>query len=99
LEQLKIREFLISKGWSPSIIQLALTHIISRAVYSAPELKTTRWIKENSSVCELTGYPVELITKDKLYNISLMLFYVREELEIYLSKTEKQKKFLHKSKY
>jgi len=87
LEQLKIREFLESKGWSHSIIQLALTHIISRAVYPGSELKTARWIKENSSVCELTGYPVELITKDKLYSISLMLFSVREELEKHLGKT------------
>lgn len=87
LEQLHVREFLVSKGWSHAMIQLVLTHVISRAVYPASELKTASWIKENSSVCELTGYPVELITKDKLYNISLKLFAIREELEKHLGKT------------
>ena len=57
LQQLKIDLFLQSKGWSDSQINLALTQIISRAVYPASELKTSKWIKENSAVCELTGYP------------------------------------------
>jgi hypothetical protein len=43
-------------------------------------------IKQNSSVCELTGYPVEKITKDKLYAISKSLYKVKEDLEKHLSK-------------
>lgn len=68
-------------------IQLALTHLISRADYPASELKTSQWIKENSSVCEITGYPKEQITKDKLYKISHQLFSIKDELEKHLSKT------------
>ena len=63
-----------------------MTHIISRAVYPASEYKTSRWIQENSSVCEITGYPKEQITKDKLYEISHRLFSVKDELEKHLSK-------------
>jgi len=86
LSQLGIADFLTSKGWASEKICLALTHIISRAAYPASELRTSQWIKENSAVCEITGYPVEKITKDKLYHISLSLYEVKDELEKHLSK-------------
>lgn len=86
LEQLGIRSFLALKNWSSEKIQLALTHITSRATYPASELRTSQWIKENSAVCELTGYPAEKITKDKLYDISKCLYEVKDELEKHLSK-------------
>jgi transposase len=65
---------------------LATTHIISRAVYPASELKTVSWIKENSSVCELTGYDIEKVTKDKLYEISKKLYLEKSGLENHLSR-------------
>jgi len=86
LQQLNISSFLTLKGWSSEQIQLALTHIISRATYPASELRTSEWLKENSAVCELTGYPMEKITKDKLYDISKRLYKVKEDLEKHLSK-------------
>jgi hypothetical protein len=86
LEQLNMSAFLRKEGWNDEQIQLALTHIISRATYPASELRTSEWIKQNSSVCELTGYPVEKITKDKLYVISKSLYKVKEDLEKHLSK-------------
>ncbi len=86
LDQLDISTFLGMKGWQDEQIQLALTHIISRATYPASELRTSEWIKENSAVCELTGYPIEKITKDKLYDISKCLYKVKEDLEKHLSK-------------
>ena len=85
LEQLGIEPFLRSLGWSADQIQLALTQIISRAIYPASELKTSRIIKENSAICALTGYPVELLTKDKLYGSALRLFSIKESLEKHLS--------------
>jgi len=86
LGQLGITGFLANKQWPYEKIQLALTHIISRAAHPASELRTSQWIKENSAVCELTGYPLEKITKDKLYDISLCLYEVKDELEKHLSK-------------
>jgi hypothetical protein len=85
IEQMKLFDFLIDPGWSEQDVRLAITHIISRAVYPASELCTSRWIKENSSVCEITGYPVEKISKDRLYRISLKLYKAKSELEHYLS--------------
>jgi hypothetical protein len=48
-------------------------------------LETARWIRENSAVCELTGYPLQKITKDKLYKSSLKLFSEKENIERFLS--------------
>ena len=86
IEQLQLSTFLLARGWDEQAVNLALTHIISRACYPASELRTNQWIKENSAVCELTGYPQEFITKDKLYSISKKLYTVKDALEKHLSK-------------
>jgi len=85
-KQLKIDSFLESCGWSNEQINLASTHIISRAVYPASELKTVSWIKENSAICELTGYDAAKITKDKLYSITNKLYDQKSGLETFLSR-------------
>ena len=85
LEQLQFKEKLIALGWQEEAIQLALTQIISRAVYPFSENRTTRWIQENSAICEVTGYPIEKITKDKLYKSALDLYKIKDSLESHLS--------------
>jgi len=85
-DQLKIGSFLQSKEWSEDNISLATTHIISRAIFPASELKTVSFIKENSAICEITGFDKDILTKDKLYKISHDLYSVKDELENYLSK-------------
>ena len=85
-DQLDISGFLRQKKWSEENISLVTTHVISRAIYPASELKTVSFIKENSAICEITGYEKDKITKDKLYKISHDLYSVKDELESYLSK-------------
>jgi transposase len=85
-DQLKIACFLEGQGWSQEQVSLACTHIISRAVYPASELKTTSYVKENSAICEITGYELEKVSKDRLYGISHKLYTVKEQLEQYLSR-------------
>ena len=85
LDQLQLEGFLEKQGWSERDINLAKTHLISRAVYPASELRTSKWIKENSSVCEITGADIKKITKDQLYRISNKLYDVKDTLENYLS--------------
>lgn len=85
MRQLQIGPFLESLGWNEDQVKLAQTHIISRAVYPASELETTRWIRENSAVCEISGYNTEQITKDRLYAISKKLYAEKEALEQHLS--------------
>lgn len=83
--ELKIGSALSEAGFNDEEIQLAATQIISRAVYPASEYKTTSWIRENSAVCELTGYDQNKITKDKLYHSALHLYQVKDHLERHLS--------------
>jgi hypothetical protein len=85
LEQLRMSDFLSNIDFSEEETRLAMTQIIARAAYPASELKTARWIRENSGVCQITGYPINKITKDKLYQSSLKLFSVKEEIEKFLS--------------
>lgn len=83
--ELHLDDVLRKEGFTGEEIQLAQTQIISRAVYPASELATTRWIEENSAICELTGYPTDRINKDKLYKGALRLYEVKESLERHLS--------------
>ena len=85
-DQLGVDRFLCGEGWHDDMVSLAATHIISRAVYPASELKTVSYIKENSAICELTGYDKGAVTKDKLYGISHRLYAVKDKLENYLSR-------------
>ena len=82
---MQLTQLLLIHGFSEDEAKLAATQVISRAVYPASELKTTRWIKENSAVCEFTGYDMEKLTKDKLYQSALHLYKVKDTLEKHLS--------------
>jgi hypothetical protein len=86
IDELGICNYLRGKGWDEKLIALAKTHLICRAVYPASELKTVRYIQENSSVCELISYPQEKINHYKLYSISKALYGEKQGLEAYLSK-------------
>ena len=84
--QLGIGNFLRQAGWDEDRVALATTHIISRAVYPASELKTVSFIRENSAVGELTGFNKDLVTKDLLYGISHKLYALKAPLEQHLSR-------------
>lgn len=84
-KELNIDKVLAENGFDEDTIRLSQTQIISRAVYPASELATTRWIQENSAICELTGYPLERINKDKLYRNALKLYGIKDVLEQHLS--------------
>ena len=84
-DKLQLTELLLRHGFNEDEAKLASTQVISRASYPASELKTTSWIKENSAVCELTGYDIEKLTKDKLYQSALHLYEVKDALEKHLS--------------
>src|ERR1700733_1795231 len=85
-EKLQLTPLLLSAGFTQEQADLAATQVISRAVYPASELRTTRWIKDNSAICELTGSDLEKLTKDKLYQSALHLYEVKDKLEKQLSR-------------
>jgi transposase len=84
-QKLGIDQVLEENEFSELEIQLAQSQIISRAVYPGSELATARWIKENSAICELTGFPLESMNKDRLYRGALKLYEIKDKLEQHLS--------------
>jgi len=86
VRQLGIDRYLESHGWSDYDRNLALAHIVCRTVYPASELKTLRYIRENSSIGELLGLNVQDITKDQLYKICHWLYREKDGLENHLSR-------------
>lgn len=85
IEELGLPSFFKSLNWSDLDIRLAQTAIISRIVYPCSELCMSRWITENSAVCELTGFPVSKINKDRLYRMSNRLHSIKDTTEDFLS--------------
>jgi hypothetical protein len=80
-DKLQLTELLLRHNFNEDEAKLTATQVISRASYPASELKTTSWIKENSTVFELTGYDMKKLTKDKLYQSALHLYEVKDALE------------------
>lgn len=83
--ELGIDQVLEQNDFSELEIQLAQTQVISRAVHPASELATSKWIKENSAISELTGYPLDQMNKDRLYKSALKLYGIKDQLEQHLS--------------
>jgi transposase len=84
-DRLGLSSVLSSQGWKEEQIRLAAAQVVSRAVYPASELRTSRWMKENSAVGELTGYDMDKVSKDKLYQSALDLYELKDVLEKHLS--------------
>jgi len=83
--KLLLPEYLETFGWDKQDAALAVTQIIGRAVYPASEFKTSRWLKENSALSELTGVDPSAITKDKLYQMAHRLYGEKDGLERHFS--------------
>jgi hypothetical protein len=86
LDKLELAGLLRNKvGFSESMANMALTHIISRAVYPASEHKTADWIQGSSSVSGLCDVPVHKVNRFKLYQASKELYQCKEAIEKHLS--------------
>ena len=84
LNVLQISKFLYSKGWSRDQVTLAMIQIIARSIYPYSELKTVKYLKENTALAELFKFDKEKITKDALYKSALRLWDVHRDLEDWL---------------
>ena len=81
LNVLQVSKFLFSKGWSRDQVVLAMMQIIPRSIYPYSELKTVRYLKENTALAELFKFGKKKITKDSLYKSALRLWDVHKGLE------------------
>ncbi len=86
LDKLGLADFMRHKaGFSESVANMALMHIISRAVYPASEHKTADWIQDSSSVSSLCEVPINKVNRFKLYDVSKRLYQHKEGIEKHLS--------------
>ena len=81
---LDIRKYLTSRGWKRDQINFALMQIIARAIYPYSELKTVRYLRENTALAEMFGISKEKITKDALYESAKRLWDEHRGLEDWL---------------
>lgn len=84
LRMLKIREYLNTRGWTSERVNLAMIQIIARAIYPYSELKTVRFLQENTALAEIFKIQKEKITKDALYQSAIRLWEEHEGLENWL---------------
>lgn len=84
MRMLKIREYLTMRGWSRFDIDVAMMQVIARAIYPYSELKTVRFLRENTALAEIFKIPKEKITKDLLYKSALRLWDEHRGLEDWL---------------
>ncbi len=63
---------------------LAAAVVTGRLIRPASDFSTWNWIRENSSISELTGYPVSRIKKVAVYEITDELFKHKPALEQHL---------------
>ncbi len=83
--ELNLPSFLQKLHWGKEKINMALTHIVSRAVYPASEHKTAQWIAGNSGIKELLFKENKNISYQQLYKLSKALYAEKETIEKHLS--------------
>jgi transposase len=84
LEMLNLDKCFKSLNFSKEEHTLAHISIISRALFSASEYKTTQYLRDNSGLCDLYHMPAEDITHHQLYAIADKLYGQREAIDKFL---------------
>ena len=64
MRMLDIRKYLTSRGWKHDQINFALMQIIARAIYPYSELKTVRYLRENTALAEMFGIEEKILLFD-----------------------------------
>lgn len=83
--QLRLREFLHSKGWTGRQVDDAVACLVTRTVYGASERRSMALMDDNSAVCELVyGSPDVRPSHRSVYATPDRLLELKPELERHL---------------
>jgi len=87
--ELEIDKFLAAEGWNELQINTALSHLITRTVYSPSELGSIGIMRDNSAVCELVSGDTDWQPGyHAVYNVAPALYALKDKMESHLcSKT------------
>lgn len=84
LEVLNLEKCFKALNFSKEESSLAHISIISRALFSASEYKTTQYLRDNSGLCDLYHVPAEGITHHHLYAIADKLYEQKKVIDKFL---------------
>jgi len=88
--KLKLPDFLRQCGFSARERSLAEAVVLGRLIKPGSDLGTWRWIREMSTVSELTEVSLEKIKKDAIYEITDQLLEHKAPIEEHLFQREKK---------
>ncbi len=89
IRELGLDEKLTELGFSRSWKDVAVAVIAGRLINPCSEMETHWWLQYKSAIDELLGTDFSLLPQDRVYRVSDKLLQCRDELEAYLSCTEK----------
>jgi len=86
IEQLDLSNFFSQElGWNENQVSVAMLSLLGRLLYPASELKTAKWLNENSAALELYSPKSGSIDRNRIQEGAVMLFREREKIESYLN--------------
>ncbi|MCP3925319.1 MAG: IS1634 family transposase [Desulfobacterales bacterium] len=86
IEQLELSNFISEElGWNQNQVSVSMLALLGRLLYPASELKTAKWLNENSAALELYSPKSGSIDRNRLQQGAVMLYKEREKIEAYLS--------------
>jgi len=85
-EQLGLTNFLSADlGWNHNQVSVSMLALLGRLLYPASELRTSKWLNENSAALELYSPESKSADRNRLQQAAVMLYKEKEKIETYLS--------------
>ena len=86
IEQLGLRDFFSNElSWNNNQVSVASLALLGRLLYPTSELKTAKWLNENSAAMELYSPESRSIDRNRLQQGAVMLYQEREKIETFLT--------------
>jgi len=86
IKELGLTDFLTGQlGFTNNETALSQLSLLGRLLYPASELRTARWLNENSAALELISVNSGVVDRNRLTNAAISLFHHKESIEDYLS--------------
>lgn len=84
LDKLGLEDCLIRNGLTPAEARLAKAQVAARVIFPCSEYRTASYLRNDSSLCEMSGVNAAKITKDKLYDSARRLYELHKPIEDWL---------------
>jgi transposase len=72
-------------GFNSNEVAISMLSLIGRMLYPASELRTSKWLNENSAAFELVSPNSGTVDRNRLTNATLLLYRNKDKIEDYIS--------------